>query len=145
MVTIKKYPNRRLYDTSTSSYVNMDYIKQLVMAHKEFEILDSKTGEDVTKSILLQIVSESEGSEQQSLLTNSVLKQLIRFYDGDMQVYLRTYLEQSLASFMEQQDALQGMLKNFVEASPFGMLSKIVEQNMEAWNKAQADLMKNKK
>ncbi len=145
MVTIKKYPNRRLYDTSQSRYVNMDYIKQLIINHQDFEVVDSKTGGDVTKSILLQIVTESEATEHQSLLTNSLLKQLIRFYDGDMQIYLRSYLEQSLASFMEHQDTIQGMVKNLVEAGPLGVLNKVVEKNIGVWKKAQSELSKNKK
>ena len=88
MVTIKKYPNRRLYDTSQSQYINLDYIKHLIIDHKDFEVVDSKSGENLTKTILLQIISESETNEQQSLLTNSLLKQLIRFYGGDMQVFV---------------------------------------------------------
>lgn len=135
MVTIKKYPNRRLYDTSQSQYINLDYIKQLIIDHKDFEVVDSKSGEDLTKSILLQIISESETNEQQSLLTNSLLKQLIRFYGGDMQVFIRQYLEQSLASFMEQQDTVQSVMKNLVDASPLGMFGKLMEQNMGAWTK----------
>lgn len=135
MITIKKYPNRRLYDTSQSQYVNLDYIKSLVIDHKDFEVVDSKSGDDLTKSILLQIISESETNEQQSLLTNSLLKQLIRFYGGDMQVFVRQYLEQSLASFMEQQDTVQSVMKNLVEASPLGMFGKLMEQNMDAWTK----------
>ena len=94
MVTIKKYPNRRLYDTSRSQYVNMDYIKTLVNERTDFNVVDSKSGDDVTKTILLQIISESETNEHQSLLTNKLLKQLIRFYDSDMQLFLREYLEQ---------------------------------------------------
>ncbi len=137
MITIKKYPNRRLYDTSQSQYVNLDYIKTLVIDHVDFEVVDSKSSEDLTKSILLQIISESESNEQQSLLTNSLLKQLIRFYGGDMQVFVRQYLEQSLASFMEQQDTVQSVMKNLVDASPLGMFGKLMEQNMDAWNKAQ--------
>ncbi len=136
MVTIKKYPNRRLYDTSKSQYVNMEYIKTLVNERTDFNVVDSKTGDDVTKTILLQIISESETNEHQSLLTNKLLKQLIRFYDSDMQLFLREYLEQSLISFMEQQDNLQGMMKNMVDTSPLGMFSKIMEQNMDAWTKA---------
>lgn len=135
MVIIKKYPNRRLYDTSQSQYVNLDYIKELVTDHKDFQVVDSKSGDDLTKSILLQIISESETNEQQSLLTNALLKQLIRFYGGDMQVFVRQYLEQSLSSFMEQQDTVQGMMKNLVEASPLGMFGKLMEQNMGAWTK----------
>lgn len=142
MVTIKKYPNRRLYDTSRSQYVNMDYIKTLVKERTDFNVVDSKSGDDVTKTILLQIISESETNEHQSLLTNKLLKQLIRFYDSDMQLFLREYLEQSLISFMEQQDSLQGMMKNMVDTSPLGMFSKIMEQNLDAWTKATKDQKK---
>ncbi|GGF61642.1 polyhydroxyalkanoate synthesis repressor PhaR [Alteromonas lipolytica] len=142
MVTIKKYPNRRLYDTSRSQYVNMDYIKTLVKERTDFNVVDSKSGDDVTKTILLQIISESETNEHQSLLTNKLLKQLIRFYDSDMQLFLREYLEQSLISFMEQQDSLQGMMKNMVDTSPLGMFSKIMEQNLDAWTKTTRDQKK---
>ena len=142
MVTIKKYPNRRLYDTSRSQYVNMDYIKTLVNERTDFNVVDSKSGDDVTKTILLQIISESETNEHQSLLTNKLLKQLIRFYDSDMQLFLREYLEQSLISFMEQQDSLQGMMKNMVDTSPLGMFSKIMEQNIDAWTKSTTDQKK---
>lgn len=142
MVTIKKYPNRRLYDTSRSQYVNMDYIKTLVNERTDFNVVDSKSGDDVTKTILLQIISESETNEHQSLLTNKLLKQLIRFYDSDMQLFLREYLEQSLISFMEQQDSLQGMMKNMVDTSPLGMFGKIMEQNIDAWTKSAKDQKK---
>ncbi len=134
-ITIKKYPNRRLYDTSQSQYVNLEYIKQLILDHKDFEIVDSKSGQDLTKSVLLQIISEQETSDDQSLLTNTLLKQLIRFYGGDMQVFVRQYLEQSLANFLKQQDAVQGMMKNLVDSSPMGMFGKMMEQNMDAWSK----------
>mgnify|MGYP001446848497 CR=1 FL=1 len=137
MIIIKKYPNRRLYDTSQSQYVNLDYIKALINERQEFKVIDSKSEDDITKSILLQIISESETNDNQSLLTNSLLKQLIRFYDSDMQFFVRQYLEQSLVSFIEQQDKMQGMMKNMVETSPFGMFNKIIEQNMDAWKKNQ--------
>lgn len=133
MITIKKYPNRRLYDTSLSQYVNLDYIKQLIIEHNDFEVVDSKSGNDLTKSILLQIITESESNEQQSILTDQLLKQLIRFYGGNMQSFLRQYLEQSLATFLEQQDAMQGMMKNVVDNSPMGMFGKFMEQNMNIW------------
>ncbi|WP_218309238.1 polyhydroxyalkanoate synthesis repressor PhaR [Alteromonas antoniana] len=136
MIIIKKYPNRRLYDTSRSQYVNLDYIKTLIEDGKEFQVIDSKSEDDITKSILLQIISESETNDNQSLLTNSLLKQLIRFYDSDMQFFVRQYLEQSLVSFIEQQDKMQGMMKNMVETSPFGMFNKMMEQNLEAWKRS---------
>ncbi len=133
MVIIKKYPNRRLYDTSQSQYVNLDYIRELVMNHSEFKVVDSKTDEDLTKIILLQIITDQEGNEQQALLTNQVLKQLIRYYGSDMQMFLRMYLEQSMASFLERQDAMQGMMKNIIEASPVGVFNQMLGKNMDFW------------
>ncbi|MDG1255052.1 MAG: polyhydroxyalkanoate synthesis repressor PhaR [Glaciecola sp.] len=134
MVTIKKYPNRRLYDTSQSKYINLDHIKTLINARTEFEIVDSKTSDVITKSILLQIISESETNQSQSLLTDKLLQQLIRFYDSDMQPYVRQYLEQSIVQFIEQQDKVQSLVKNMVDTSPVGIFSKMMETNMQAWN-----------
>ena len=134
MVTIKKYPNRRLYDTSQSKYINLDHIKTLINARTEFEIVDSKTNDVITKSILLQIISESETNQSQSLLTDKLLQQLIRFYDSDMQPYVRQYLEQSLVQFIEQQDKVQSLVKNMVDTSPVGIFTKMMETNMQVWN-----------
>lgn len=103
------------------------------MQHQEFQIIDSKSEEDLTKSILLQIISEQETNDQQSVLTNQVLKQLIRFYDSDMQVFLRMYLEQSMANFLEQQDAMQNVMKNILDSSPMGIFGQMFEQNMDFW------------
>ena len=133
MITIKKYPNRRLYDTSQSQYVNLDYVRQLVITHSNFEVVDSKTGADLTKSILVQIISEQETSEQQSLLTNTLLKQLICFYGGDMQGFVSQYLEQSLSTFTQQQESIKELMKTQMEATPFGAFSKIMEQNLKTW------------
>ncbi|GLS27536.1 polyhydroxyalkanoate synthesis repressor PhaR [Marinibactrum halimedae] len=133
VIIIKKYPNRRLYDTSQSQYVNLEAIKTMVMKHQEFQIIDSKTEEDLTKSILLQIISEQETNENQSVLTNQLLKQLIRFYDSDMQVFLRMYLEQSMANFLDQQDAMQSVMQNIIDSSPMGMFGQMFEKNMDFW------------
>ena len=134
MITIKKYPNRRLYDTSKSQYVNLEAIRDLVMSHKEFCVIDSKSEEDLTKSILLQIITEQENNDQQSLLTQSVLKQLIRFYGSDMQVFLRQYLEQSIATFLDRQEAMQGMMKGMMDASPLNVFNQMMEKNMSMWS-----------
>ncbi len=136
MIQIKKYPNRRLYYTTQSKYINVDYILELIKKHEDFEIVDSKSGEDHTKSILMQIISEQESDDQQSLLTNSVLKQLIRYYDTDMQPFLRSYLEQSLAGFLDQQETMQQMMKKTASASPAAMFGKMMEQNMKMWGMA---------
>ena len=138
MIVIKKYPNRRLYDTAQSCYVNLEYIKTLINDGKEFQVVDSKTKEDITKSLLLQIISESETNDNQSLLTNSLLKQLIRFYDSDMQFFVREYLEQSLVSLIEQQDKMQGMMKTMTDSNPFTLFNKMMEQNMDMWKKTSA-------
>jgi polyhydroxyalkanoate synthesis repressor PhaR len=133
VITIKKYPNRRLYDTSKSQYVNLDAIKELVMTHKEFEVVDSKTGENLTKSILLQIITEQESNDHQSVLTQTVLKQLIRFYGSDSQAFMRQYLEQSIAMFLERQDAIQSAMSGLIDNSPLGAFNKIMENNMNLW------------
>lgn len=134
MITIKKYPNRRLYDTSKSQYVNLEAIKHLVMTHQEFEVVDSKTDENLTKSILLQIITEQEGNEGQAVLTQTVLKQLIRFYGSDMQSFMSQYLEQSVATFLERQDAVQTVMQDLIDkASPLNVFNQLVEQNMSMW------------
>lgn len=141
MITIKKYPNRRLYDTTKSQYINLEAVKDLVMSHKDFEVVDSKTGENLTKSILLQIITEQESNDHQSVLTQTVLKQLIRFYGSDSQAFMRHYLEQSIAMFLERQDSIQSVMSGFMEnASPLAAFSKMMETNMNWWrNFTQAD------
>ena len=100
---IKKYPNRRLYDTATSSYVALADIKQLVMANVSFVVRDAKSGEDLTRSILLQIILEEEAAGT-PLLTEPMLANIIRFYGHAMQGYMGTYLERNVQAFMDFQD-----------------------------------------
>lgn len=137
LIIIKRYPNRRLYDTTKSHYVNLDYIRELVISNQEFKVVDSKTSEDKTRSILVQIISEEETSERQSLLTNTLLKHLICFYGNDNQDYLQQFLEQSLAAFIEHQDDILKLSNDINKNSPFGLFSSIVEQNMNIWTKFQ--------
>ncbi|MGB3726407.1 MAG: polyhydroxyalkanoate synthesis repressor PhaR [Glaciecola sp.] len=134
LIIIKKYPNRRLYDTVNSKYVNLSYIKTLINEHSDFKIVDSKSDDDLTKSVLLQIITESETNDQQTLLTDVLLKQLIRYYESDMQPYVGQYLEQSLVQFMNQQEKVQSVMKNMVDNSPMGIFSKMMEQNMSTWS-----------
>jgi polyhydroxyalkanoate synthesis repressor PhaR len=133
LLIIRKYPNRRLYDTSKSSYITLEDVKKLVLENVEFKVLDSKTDEDLTKGILLQIISEQEGKGPEALLTNNVLKQLIRFYGSGMHGMLREYIEQSMSTFMDQQDVLQQLMRNMIEANPINVMSKLVGQNISAW------------
>ena len=97
---IKKYPNRRLYDTASSSYVALADIKQLVMHHTPFRVVDAKSGEDLTRSILLQIILEHE-AEGAPILTEQVLANIIRFYGHSMQGFMGSFLEKNVQTFMD--------------------------------------------
>jgi len=99
---IKKYPNRRLYDTNTSSYITLSEVKQLVMTREPFEVRDAKTGEDITRSILLQIILDAEASGS-PMFTAPVLESLIRFYGHAMQGFLGDYLEKNIQSLIDVQ------------------------------------------
>jgi polyhydroxyalkanoate synthesis repressor PhaR len=99
---IKKYPNRRLYDTKTSTYITLSEVKQLVMAREAFEVRDAKSSEDITRSILLQIILEEEASGS-PMFTAPVLESLIRFYGHAMQGFLGGYLEKNIQSLIEVQ------------------------------------------
>ena len=102
---IKKYPNRRLYDTASSSYVALADIKQLVMHNTPFRVMDAKSGEDLTRSILLQIILEHE-SEGAPILTEQVLANIIRFYGHSMQGFMGSYLEKNVQTFMDNVPSL---------------------------------------
>ena len=110
---IKKYPNRRLYDTSTSSYVALADVKQLVMSQTPFCVLDAKSGEDLTRSILLQIILEHE-SDGAPILTEQVLANIIRFYGHSMQGYMGSYLEKNVQTFMDNMPSIP-IMPNLME------------------------------
>ncbi len=127
---LKKYPNRRLYDTTDSKFVTLEDVKQLVLKHDEFKVEDSKSGKDLTSSVLLQIISEMEESGTEALLTNKVLQQLIRFYGSGMQGLASQYLEQSITTFLDQQDSLQRQMKKFIDTTPMSVMKQLTEQNL---------------
>ncbi len=134
MRILRKYTNRRLYDTSRSCYVTLDDVKQLVLSGEAFKVEDSKTGNDLTRNILLQIISEQEAQGHGTLLTNQVLQQLIRFYGDSMQGMMSQYLEQSIASFLEHQDRIRDQMQTMMgAANPLTMMNRIADQNMQMW------------
>ncbi|WP_415885066.1 polyhydroxyalkanoate synthesis repressor PhaR [Neptuniibacter sp. QD37_6] len=134
MRILRKYTNRRLYDTSRSCYVTLDDVKQLVLNGEAFKVEDSKTGNDLTRNILLQIISEQEAQGHGTLLTNQVLQQLIRFYGDSMQGMMSQYLEQSIASFLEHQDRIRDQMQTMMgAANPLTMMNRIADQNMQMW------------
>ena len=103
---IKKYPNRRLYDTRTSSYITLSDVKELVLKNEEFQVVDAKSGEDLTRSILLQIILEEE-SGGMPMFTSDLLSQMIRFYGNAMQGMMGKYLEGNIKAFTDMQSKLQ--------------------------------------
>ncbi|GAA0684086.1 hypothetical protein GCM10009104_06720 [Marinobacterium maritimum] len=135
MRILRKYTNRRLYDTSRSCYVTLEDVKQLVLNGENFQVQDSKTGNDLTRNILLQIISEQEAEGHGTLLTNQVLQQLIRFYGDSMQGMMSQYLEQSIAAFLEHQDRIREQMQTMMgAANPLTMMGRIADQNMAVWN-----------
>ena len=114
MRVIKKYPNRRLYDTQTSTYITLVDVKQLVVEQEEFQVVDAKTGDDLTRPILLQIILEEEQAGA-PMFTSPVLAQIIRFYGHAMQGMMGTYLEKNIQAFIDIQAKLADQSKNLYE------------------------------
>ena len=106
-VVVKKYANRRLYNTGTSTYVTLEDLAKMVKSGEDFVVYDAKTGEEITRSVLTQIIFEQENKEGQNLLPIAFLRQLIRFYGDQMQAFLPSYLELSLDSFIRQHERLR--------------------------------------
>jgi polyhydroxyalkanoate synthesis repressor PhaR len=115
---IKKYPNRRLYDTQTSSYITLSDVKQLVLANEEFSVLDAKTNEDLTRSILLQIILEEEANGA-PMFSSGVLSQIIRYYGHAMQGMMGSYLEKNVQAFTDIQHKFTGTSAGTFEGKPF--------------------------
>ncbi len=111
---IKKYPNRRLYDTKTSSYITLADVKQMVHRQEEFQVVDAKSGEDLTRAILLQIILEEESTGGLPMFSSDLLSQLIRFYGNAMQGVMGTYLERNIKAFQEMQKTLQAQSQRMV-------------------------------
>lgn len=135
-ITIKKYANRRLYNTATSSYVTLDHLCQMVKDGLDFVVYDAKTGEDITRSVLTQIIVEEE-SKGQNLLPISFLRQLIGFYGNNMQWMVPSYLEYSMQSFARNQEQMRDYFQNTLGGMfPFGRLEEVGKQNMAMFERA---------
>ena len=135
MREFKKYPNRRLYDIQESKYVTVEDIRKLVLKGEVIRVLDSKTEKDLTRSVLLQIITEQESEGHEPILTNRVLEQLIRFYGAPMQNVVSKYIEQSIKTFLEHEQNYRQRMQDFSPADPMGLMRKALEQNMEFWNR----------
>jgi polyhydroxyalkanoate synthesis repressor PhaR len=135
-ITIKKYANRRLYNTGTSSYVTLEDLATMVKQGEDFLVYDAKTGEDITRSVLAQIIFEQENKEGQNLLPVNFLRQLIRFYGDSMQMLVPRYLEVSIDSLTREQEKLRQQMAQAFGVSAFGPLEEQVRRNMEMFEKA---------
>lgn len=133
---IKKYPNRRLYDTEISSYITLEEVRQLVLDNEEFEVRDAKSGDDLTRSVLLQIIAEHEQTGQ-PMFTTQLLSQVIRFYGDSMQGFMGSYLEKSLQVFLDQQTKFRSQLNNILGQTPWSMLNDMTERNVDLWKSVQ--------
>jgi polyhydroxyalkanoate synthesis repressor PhaR len=142
---IKKYPNRRLYDTQTSSYITLTDVKQLVLSNEDFTVVDAKSEEDLTRSILLQIILEEEANGS-PMFSSGALSQIIRYYGHAMQGMMGSYLEKNIQAFIDIQNKLTENSKGLYEGKPFspemwtqfmsvqgpmmqGMMSNYIEQS----------------
>ena len=155
---IKKYPNRRLYDTQTSSYITLADVKQLVLDQEEFKVVDAKSSEDLTRQILMQIILEEE-QEGQPMFTPPVLSQIIRSYGNAMQGMMGAYLEKNVQAFVDIQNKLQEQSKAFYDSNKVGpemwsqfvnmqgpmlqsMMSSYIEQSKDLFMQMQENMSK---
>jgi len=137
---IKKYPNRRLYDTEISSYITLEDVRQLVLEGVEFSVQDAKTKRDITRSILLQIILERE-EDGEPIFSEPVLKEIIRFYGDSLQGMMTSYLEKSLKLFAEQQDHWRSSMANVSMGDPLAIMRDVAERNLAMWKEMQDGLL----
>ena len=135
-VVIKKYANRRLYNTATSAYVTLDHLSQMVKEKTDFVVYDAKTGDDITRSVLTQIIFEEESKGGQTLLPIPFLRQLISFYGDSLQGVVPQYLEMSMAQFARNQEQMRRYLQNAFGFNPFQQFEAMGKQNMAMFEQA---------
>ena len=138
---IKKYPNRRLYDTEVSSYVTLEDVRSLVLQEIPFQVRDARTNEDLTRSILLQIIMEQE-ADGEPMFSEQVLEKIIRSYGDSLQGMMASYLERSLNLFLEQQARVQDQMKTMIGSDPLSMMREITERNLSIWQEMQEGLLR---
>ena len=135
-VVIKKYANRRLYNTATSAYVTLDHLSQMVKDKTDFVVYDAKTGDDITRSVLTQIIFEEESKGGQTLLPIPFLRQLISFYGDSLQGVVPQYLEMSMTQFARNQEQMRRYLQNAFGFNPFQQFESMGKQNMAMFENA---------
>ena len=137
---IKKYANRRLYDASQSRHITLDDIRGLIVKGEKIRVVEDKTGHDITRHILLQVIAEQEQFGR-PVLSTPVLEAIIRFYGNPLQALLAGYLEKTVEAFLRQQEALQARLSKLVANTPLATVADITRQNLDAWAKVQESMI----
>ena len=138
---IKKYPNRRLYDTEESRYITLADVKDLVLNKVEFVVIDKKSGDDITRSILLQVISEQE-AQGEAIMSEDFLSQVIRSYGKVVPDFMANYLEQSMKLFVVQQQNLRGQVKKVVGVDPVTAVTDAAQKNIDRWKSLQDEVLK---
>jgi polyhydroxyalkanoate synthesis repressor PhaR len=136
---IKKYPNRRLYDTTESRYITLADVRKLVVDHVEFVVIDKKSQDDITRSILLQVIAEQE-QVAEPVMSRDFLAQVIRSYGGAMQGVMGSYLEQSMKLFTAQQREIRDRVKSVVGVDPVDAVTHIAQKNYQRWRVVQDEI-----
>jgi len=138
---IKKYPNRRLYDTVESRYITLADIRRLVTDRIDFVVIDKKSQDDITRSILLQVISEQE-HQGEPLMSQDFLSQIIRSYGSTMQGIVGSYLEQSLKLLSTQQQQMRESMRGVMGAEAFDSIASLTQHNLERWRAVQEDIFR---
>ena len=133
---LKKYPNRRIYDTHESAYINLDAVKKMVLSGIDFKVVDSKSNADLTRSVLLQLITEQE-SESNPLFSADNLKRFIHYYDQNQQQLFSEYLNQSLNFFQQQQEQFNQSMQDMMAVNPMKLFSEYSKRNTQMWQKMQ--------
>jgi polyhydroxyalkanoate synthesis repressor PhaR len=136
---IRKYPNRRLYDTVESRYVTLADIRRLVVERVDFVVLDRKTQQDITRSILLQVIAEQEGAGE-ALMSRDFLSQVIRSYGSGLQDFVGRYLDESIQLFAREQRELRDRFKNVVGIDPLETVTSVAQRNYQRWKALQEEV-----
>ncbi|MFK8082760.1 MAG: polyhydroxyalkanoate synthesis repressor PhaR [Granulosicoccus sp.] len=131
---IKKYANRRLYDTVASKHVTLSDIRKMIVEGLEIQIVEDTSGDDITRPLLLQIIVEQEQTGGQPILTELLLAQLIRFYGNPMQGMMAEYLQKSVSTFVSQQSSVQEQMQHMLSNTPIETIKDLMAQNMKTWD-----------
>ena len=137
---IKKYANRRLYDASQSRHITLEDIRALVIKGERVKVVEDKSGEDITRLILLQVIADQEQFGR-PILSTPLLESLIRFYGNSLQEFFSSYLEKSVDAFMHQQESVQSHLAKMLSTAPMNAMTDLARQNLEMWTKMQESML----